>query len=123
MKKGQIISRKDLKGICLEHVQLSKDYSIISLFNFRTKQIEEWKEGLYSKINWLFISWDQSLSESFIENFQDKVDWNNISRYQVLSESFIEKHQDNVDWKNISRCQKLSKSFKKKWKHKLINLS
>ncbi len=142
MRKGQIISKKDLKGIYLERIQASKNISMISLFNFKSMQVEEWNyyltieinwwnisccqnlsepfiERFQDKVDWIYISWRSKLSESFIEKFQNKVHWENISLNQSLSESFIEEYQDKVDWVIISHFQKLSKSFRHKWKHKL----
>jgi hypothetical protein len=40
------------------------------------------------------------------------VDWVNVSSDQILSETFIEKYQDKVHWGYILMCQKLSKEFK-----------
>ena len=119
-KKGQIISnKKDLKGIYLETIHVDENYSMISLFNFKTMQIEEWEKDLTLKVRWKNISWHQKLTEAFIEKYQDQINWRSISCYQKLSESFIEKFQNKVEWVYISHFQKLSESFKKKWKHKL----
>ena len=35
-----------------------------------------------NNLNWVNISYCQTLSEEFIEKFQNKVCWHNISRYQ-----------------------------------------
>ena len=40
-------------------------------------------------INWFNISYQYILSENFIREFGNKVDWLYISTYQTLSESFI----------------------------------
>jgi hypothetical protein len=71
------------------------------------------------KVSWNYISYYQDLSEEFIREFADKVDWNYISYYQKLSENFIIEFQDYVNWQNISRCQKLSEEFIKKFKTKI----
>lgn len=39
----------------------------------------------------------------------DKLNWIYISEFQQLSEPFIEKHADQVDWNKIFKYQKLSK--------------
>ncbi len=71
------------------------------------------------KVDWVYISINQKLSESFIEKFKDKVEWNYISESQKLSEKFIEKFQDKVDWVYISINQKLSESFIEKFHDKV----
>ena len=91
MKEGQIISIEGLKGIYLETICISKIYSMISLFNLKTMEIEEWEEDLYSSIDWEIISQRLDLSESFIEEYQDKVDWYYILYSQILSDEFKEK--------------------------------
>ena len=64
-----------------------------------------------TKVDWIDISYNQSLSEDFIREFKDKVDWNNISAYQTLSENFIREFKDKVNWDCISFNQKLSLDF------------
>jgi hypothetical protein len=71
------------------------------------------------KVNWVYISANQKLSEDFIEKHADKVYWGYISAYQKLSESFIETHADKVYWGYISRFQKLSEEFIEKHADKL----
>jgi hypothetical protein len=66
---------------------------------------------LARKYGWKIISFNEKLSEDFIEKYQDKVDWESIPFFQELSEEFIKKFQDNVDWYYISECQKLSEDF------------
>jgi hypothetical protein len=70
--------------------------------------------------HWESISYDQDLSEYFINKYKNLVDWENISYYQVLSEEFIEKHSDLVDWSLISNYQELSEEFRKKHKNKIF---
>ena len=76
-------------------------------------------KGLIKKEQWVDISINQSLSESFIREFQDKVSWYWISREQKLSESFIREYQDKVNWNCISFSQKLSESFIREFKDKV----
>jgi hypothetical protein len=71
-------------------------------------------------VSWFYISQYQKISETFIEKYKDKVDWTNIFRYQKLSEVFIEKYKDKVNWTNISYYQKLSEAFIEKHKD-LVN--
>jgi hypothetical protein len=71
-------------------------------------------------VSWFYISQYQKISETFIEKYKDKVDWTNIFRYQKLSEVFIEKYKDKVNWTNISWGQKLSEAFIEKYKD-LVN--
>ena len=68
------------------------------------------------KLNWLYISNSQKLSESFILEFEDKVDWSEISIYQQMSEDFIRNHQDKIVWESL--YQHFSKKFKEEFKHK-----
>ena len=72
-----------------------------------------------TKVNWYWISIEQTLSEPFIKRFQHKVNWACISIHQTLSESFIIEFQDKLYWNLISRYQTLSKPFIEKFKHKL----
>ena len=53
------------------------------------------------------ISYKYKLSENFIREFQDKIDWYWISENQTLSENFIREFQNKVDWYYISANQKL----------------
>ena len=53
--------------------------------------------GLIKKEQWVDISINQSLSESFIREFQDKVDWYEISTYQKLSNEFIEEFKNKLN--------------------------
>ena len=77
--------------------------------------IKEFKD----KVDWLYISSCQKLSESFIREFQDKVSWEDISKYQKLSESFIREFKNRIKWRCISYSQKLSESFIKEFKDKV----
>ncbi len=45
-----------------------------------------------------------------MEKYQDKLDWIIISFQQNLSEEFIEKFKDKVDWNEISECQNRMKN-------------
>ncbi len=56
-----------------------------------------------------YESYQQPLSEAFIQRHTDKVSWFYVSRYQVLSETFIEKYSDKVKWDWISRFQNITK--------------
>ena len=76
-------------------------------------------KGLIKKEQWVDISANQKLSESFIREFQDKVYWNWISTYQKLSESFIREFQNKVDWDWISSYQKLSEDFIREFQDKV----
>ena len=78
----------------------------------------ELKINSEDKLDWIWISEKQKLSEEFIENFQDKVDWFYISHHQKLTEDFIEKFQDKVYWFGISLRQKLSEDFIEKFKYR-----
>ena len=96
---------------CLDVYSDDVDWNGIS---FNQILSEEFIEKFTYKVNWYNISGWQNLSEQFIEKFADKINWYIISQSQTLSEQFIEKFTDNLDWYNISRCQTLSKSFIKK---------
>jgi hypothetical protein len=78
--------------------------------NFLNKELNSNYKSLY-EVDWVSISKDKILSESFIREFQDDVDWGWISQYQTLSEEFIREFQDDVDWYWISYKQKLSENF------------
>jgi hypothetical protein len=72
-----------------------------------------------NKVNWIYISRDQKLSESFIREFENKVHWYNISIYQNLSESFIREFESKVNWNWISSDQKFSESFIREFESKV----
>ena len=74
---------------------VSKNEELIKHSNF----IEKYK----NKLDWLYISQYQALSESFIEKYKNKVDWEYISKFQTLSYSFIIKYKDYLDWKIIKK--------------------
>ena len=74
-------------------------------------------KGLIKKEQWVDISADQKLSESFIREFQDKVDWLNISASQKLSEDFIREFKNEINWYCISAHQKLSENFIREFKN------
>jgi len=48
------------------------------------------------KVDWLWISKHQKLSEEFIEKHYNKVYWNDILEYQKLSEEFVEKYKNKT---------------------------
>ena len=68
-------------------------------------------------INWIRVSWNNNISESFIETYKDFLCWGAISSGQKLSEAFITKHKNLVCWEAISACQKLSEAFITKHKN------
>jgi hypothetical protein len=72
-----------------------------------------------NRIDWYDISIFQKLNEGFINKFADKVDWGCISVYQKLSEGFIREFADKVDWYHISTYQKLSEEFIKEYNLKI----
>jgi hypothetical protein len=72
---------------------------------------EEFIEQNKDLVDWYWISAFQKLSEEFIERNKDLVNWFDISRYQKLSEEFIERNKDLVNWNLISANQKLSEEF------------
>ena len=71
---------------------------------------EERLTSLYD-VNWIWISFHNELSESFIEKHMDVLVMHYISRYQTLSESFIERHMDVLHMDYVCICQTLSESF------------
>jgi hypothetical protein len=71
------------------------------------------------RVNWLWISINQTLSEDFIREFRDRVNWLWISRKQNLSEDFIREFQDRVDWDSISRNQTLSEDFIREFQNRV----
>jgi hypothetical protein len=99
---------------------------MITIKDLRNNQYTE--EELEKHINgndftdehWYYISYNQVLSEPFIERYKNNVDWYYISYNQVLSEPFIERHKNNVDWDWISRDQTLSESFIEKHKNNVV---
>jgi hypothetical protein len=72
---------------------------------------EEFIERNSDLVNWRYISEYQKLSEEFIERNKDLVYWWHISAKQKLSEEFIEQNKDLVNWYWISEYQKLSEEF------------
>ena len=118
LKQGDLIIDKN-KGyyIFLNTIKLDED-TYLEVYDIRNKCFDM-LDNNKKKINWDWISINQTLSEEFIEKHMDKVEWFWISRYQTLSESFIEKYKDKVDWFWISEYQTLSEEFKKKYKDKL----
>ena len=76
-------------------------------------------EKFQDKVNWIWISSEQKLSENFIREFKDKVSWINISAYQQLSENFIREFKDKVNWGYISCYQQLSEDFIREFKDKV----
>jgi hypothetical protein len=72
---------------------------------------EEFIERHKDRVNWDCISQYQTLSEDFIERNEDRVNWYWISQFQTLSEEFIERYKNRVDWHWISRHQTLSEEF------------
>lgn len=62
-------------------------------------------------MNWLQISTENGLSDSFLEEHAHKIDWEHVSKLPSLSEEFIEKWKEELDWYFISHYQKLSLSF------------
>jgi len=72
---------------------------------------EDFIIAFYDKVNWYWVSMYQTLSEDFIRKSQHRVNWKSISRNQILSEGFIIEFQDKVCWDCISRCQILSEDF------------
>ena len=69
--------------------------------------IREFKD----KVDWRWISYNQTLSETFIREFKEQVYWEWISIYQSLSEPFIKEHAEQVHWDWISKYQSLSEAF------------
>ena len=67
--------------------------------------IEEFK----NKVNWLYISINQKLSEDFIREFKDKVYWQYVSSNQNLSKDFILELKDRVNWYGIKKHQNITK--------------
>jgi len=76
-------------------------------------------EEFQDKVNWVWISESQKLSENFILEFQNRVDWECISIYQKLSEKIIREFQDKVDWECISIYQKLSEKIIREFQDKV----
>lgn len=80
------------------------------------KLSESFMREFQDDIDWFWVSIKQTLSEDFIREFQDEVDWYSISEYQKLSEDFIREFKDEVDWYCISQKQTLSKEFLREFK-------
>ena len=72
---------------------LKKEIEIIMKEQNLNCSIEDFKD----KLDWIYVSEYQKLSEEFIREFQDNVNWNNVSKYQKLSDSFIREFKDKVD--------------------------
>ena len=49
-------------------------------------------------IDWYWFSFEQRLSEEFIDKYKDNIHWNVICIRQVLSIEFIEKYKNKVDY-------------------------
>ena len=99
--------------------RIGKIYGLNPKFNKNGELNKKSYKEFQDKVAWYNISWEQILSEEFIEKFQDKVIWYHISWGQTLSEEFIEKFQDKVYWDYISYYQKLSGGFIRKFYHKI----
>ena len=75
------------------------------------------------KINWIYESLYHDLTEQDLKELLKKnikLNWLTISRECKLSESFILKHKHLVNWHYISEEQKLSKKFIKKYHYVLF---
>lgn len=83
--------------------------------SYNEKLSESFIEKYIDELDIYFISAYQKLSELFIESHINKLDIDLISKYQKLSESFIEKHFDKLNIMSISQYQKLSESFIEKY--------
>lgn len=55
--------------------------------------------------------------ERAVSGIRDRLDWVYLSQYQVLSEEFILKHAKEVHWGFIFKSQNVSAAFKKKYGH------
>ena len=53
--------------------------------------------GFFDKIDWVWISFTQNLSELFIEKHSEKVNWEMIFLFQKISEIFIRKHINKIN--------------------------
>jgi hypothetical protein len=80
--------------------------------------------------HWWAISFEQRLSEEFIEEYKDLLNWGFVSQKQKLSEDFVERNPDL--WKflfdgPIEICQQFSESFwerhsdKVSWDYVMLN--
>ena len=71
-------------------------------------------KGLIKKEQWVDISADQKLSESFIRDFQDKVCWYWISKCQKLSNEFIKEFKHRLNLNKIKGSWHYKTTEKKK---------
>jgi hypothetical protein len=81
--------------------------------------LKEYKVKSFNELaepNWTNISYNQGLSEGFIEKYANKLNWPYICQFQDLSENIINKYINKIDFKNIFTYQKLSNDFLTKFK-------
>jgi hypothetical protein len=109
---------KDIRMIMKEFTKedIQKKASEIQENNKQLSADECWDLAL-NKVNWVYISANQNLSEDSIREFKDNVDWYCISKYQNLSEEFIREFKDKVFWNQISKFQKLSENLIREFKN------
>ena len=78
--------------------------------SYRQTLSESFMRSFHDQIDWVWVSIHQKISEPFIREFSDKVDWFRVSRNQTLSESFIREFREKLNWERISYSQTLSET-------------
>lgn len=84
-----IVNYDQIKIEKIEMLKISRSYNDEEI----RKEITE--KGI-DKVDWLEISIERKLSESFIREYKDYVNWHFISLYQTLSENFVEEFKDKL---------------------------
>jgi hypothetical protein len=82
---------------------------------YSEKEFEE-KINTFDELDWKYISWNQKLSESFIEKYPNKIAWREISQYQKLSENFIRKYINKINIHNLMDNKNISEEIKEEIK-------
>ena len=69
----------------------------MNILEFLNKELNDnYTYTSLNRVNWVYISIYQTLSEKFIEKLGDMVNWYYILQYQKLSKKFIQKHQNKI---------------------------
>ena len=98
---------------------LGVNYDNWARLSFCESLTEDFIQEFKDKVDWICISRYSHLSEDFIRKFADRVDWFYISAYQYLSEDFIREFADRVNWDWLVKCQHLSEDFIREFKDKV----
>ena len=99
-------------------IMTQEEKEVLRLYNERNgTSLDEtnWIE----RLDWRWISANQTLSEPFMERHAERLDWEGIFYNQRLSEPFMDRHAKRLDWEHISYNQTLSEPFMEKHAERL----